>query len=578
VLFQPQSEQVSKLASLYNSLTMSRLAVLIILFVAATVSGQIFREAPPSQSGVTWTYQNGRSEHRYLPETSGAGVAIFDYNNDGWMDILLVNSGTSSFYKPPTPLHPALYRNNHDGTFTDVAKEAGLNADIYGMGVAIGDYDGDGFADIFISGIARCVLYHNNGNGTFTDVTEASGIAASQWSTSAVWFDYDGDGKLDLFVGEFADYSSNRICGVSESYGGAEKGKIEGQSFYCVPSVLKPMPSHLYHNLGGGKFADVSEITGIIARSGRTWGVVAADINGDGYPDLFVSNDMLPNFLWINQAGKRFDESGLLAGVAYSSDGVARSGMGVDAGDFDRDGREDLIVANIDAQTTSLYRNSARESFDDINLKTGISAATRMLSGWGLSFLDYDNDGWPDLILSNGHPDDQVDDRNSGIHYRQPLLLLHNVGGLKAVNVSSAAGSTFSGRYSARGLAVGDLNNDGFPDVVVTENGGPVHLLMNTAQSGNNWLGITLVGKTANPAAAGAILRWSIAGKIFSRQKTAGGSFLSSHDPREIIGAGKGHIEWVEVQWPLPSHRIDRIPHPEMDRYHVITETLPDKK
>jgi hypothetical protein len=557
---------------------MSRLFILIVLFVAASASAQIFREVPSTESGITWSHENGRSKNRYLPETTGAGVAIFDYNNDGWMDILLVNSGTASFYNPGTPLRSALYRNNHDGTFTDVAKEAGLNTDIYGMGVAIGDYDGDGFPDIFISGMAKCVLYHNNRNGTFTDVTEASGIASSQWSTSSVWFDYDGDGKLDLFVGEFADYSTNRICGVSESYGGAEKGAVQGQSFYCVPSVLKPMPSHLYRNLGGGKFADVSESTGISTRGGRAWGVVAADINGDGYPDLFVSNDLAPNFLWVNQKGKSFEEAGLISGVGYSNDGVARSGMGVDAGDFDRDGREDLIVANIDAQTASLYRNTGRESFDDLNVKTGLGPATRMLSGWGLRFFDYDNDGWLDLILSNGHPDDQVDDRNSGIHYRQPLLLLHNLGGNKTVNVGTAAGNAFTGRYSARGLAVGDLNNDGFPDVVMTENGGPVHLLMNTAQGGNNWLGLTLVPKTANPAAAGSILRWSVGGKIYSRQKTAGGSFLSSHDPREIIGAGKARLDWVEVQWPLPSHRVDRIAHPEMNRYLVISETVTDKK
>ena len=551
---------------------MSWLPFLFLLLATGNSQNPIFREVPPAESGITFIHQNGRSEHRYLPETTGAGVAIFDYNNDGWMDILLVNSGASTFYKPPAPLLSALYRNNHDGTFTEVAKEAGLTTEIYGMGVAIGDYDSDGFPDIFISGMSKCILYHNNHNGTFSDVTDSSGIAASQWSTSATWFDYDGDGRLDLFIGEFADYSGNRICGVNESYGGAEKGAIQGQSFYCVPSVLKPMPSHLYHNLGGGKFFDVSQETGISTRAGRAWGVVAADLNGDGYPELFVANDLTPNFLWMNQKGKRFEEEGLIAGVGYSNEGMARSGMGVDAGDFDGDGREDLIVANIDTQTASLYRNTAHGGFDDINVKTGVGPATRMLSGWGLRFIDFDNDGWPDLILSNGHPDDQVDDRNSGIHYRQPILLLRNIGGAKTVNLGASAGTTFAGRYSARGLAVGDLNNDGFPDVVMTENGGPVHLLMNTAQGRNNWLGVALKATSGNPASAGAVLRWSIGGKIFSRQKTAGGSFLSSHDPREIIGAGKAGIDWLEVKWPLPSHRVDRVLHPEMNRYITITE------
>lgn len=560
---------------------MSKLSLLLLLlllcgslclFVAAAGPSPIFREVPPARSGVTWTHQNGHSKHRYLPETTGAGVAIFDYNNDGWMDLLLVNSGPSSFYTPPVPLHPALYRNNHDGTFTDVTKQAGIDAEIFGMGVAIGDYDGDGFQDIFISGIGKCVLYHNNGNGTFTDVTAASGLAAPQWGSSAVWFDYDNDGKLDLFVGEFVDYSNNRICGTADSYGGEGRDALKEEIFYCTPKILEPVPSHLYRNLGNGKFADVSQSTGISSRPGKAWGVVAADINGDGYLDLFVSNDTMPNFLWANRKGKKFEEIGTEAGVAYSSDGSPRSGMGVDAGDFDRDGREDLIVANIDTETTSLYRNTGDEMFDDINLKTGVGPATRMMSGWGLRFFDYDNDGWLDLILSNGHPDDLIEQRHTGATYRQPILLLHNRMGAKVENVSDSAGPAFSREYSARGLAVGDLNNDGYPDIVFTENGGPVHILMNTAQSENNWIGLKLGAKTANPAAAGAVIRWSIAGKVFSREKTAGGSFLSSQDPREIIGAGKNQIDWVEVRWPRPSHLVDRIVHPQMNRYIIITE------
>jgi hypothetical protein len=280
----------------------------------------------------------------------------------------------------------------------------------------------------------------------------------------------------------------------------------------------------------------------------------------------------MPNFLWANRRGKTFEQIGLEAGVAYSVDGLPRSGMGVDAGDFKHDGLEDLIVANIDLQTSSLYENRGHEIFDDVKDRLGLGPATMWLSGWGLRFLDYDNDGWLDLVLSNGHPDDFIGEETRGIKYRQPLLLLHNLGGTKLENVSDAAGPAFQRDYSARGLAVGDLNNDGYPDIVMTENGGPVHLLMNAAQAGNNWLGLTLVAKTANPAAVGAILRWSIGGKVLTRQKTAGGSFLSSHDPREIIGAGKGHLDWVEVQWPRPSHHVDRVLHPAMNRYLVITE------
>jgi enediyne biosynthesis protein E4 len=548
------------------------LPCLFFLFAAGSPQTPIFREIPAADSGITWVHENGRSDHRYLPETIGAGVAIFDYNNDGRMDVLLVNSGPSTFYRPSTPLQSALYRNNRDGTFTDVAKEAGVTTAIYGMGVATGDYDGDGYQDIFLSGMGKCVLYRNNGSGTFTDVTQGSGILASQWGTSAVWFDYDGDGMLDLFVGEFADYANKRVCGANDAYGGAAPNTSMDQTYYCNPKILKPAPSHLYRNLGNGKFADVSQRTGILSRQGKAWGAVAADINGDGFPDLFVSNDTMPNFLWLNQRGKTFEETGVEAGVGYSSEGLARSGMGVDAADFDRDGREDLIVANIDTQTTSVYRNSGHEVFDDFKDKTGVGSITRMLSGWGLRFFDYDNDGWLDLILSNGHPDDLVEQRNGGIQYRQPIILLHSIAGTTLENVVDSAGSAFMGRYSARGLEVGDFNNDGYPDVVMTENGGPVHLLMNNAQGGSNWLGLNLVAKIANPNAAGAILRWSIGGKIFSRQKAAGGSFLSSRDPREIIGAGKARIDWVEVRWPLPSHRVDRVSHPEMNRYLVITE------
>ncbi len=531
-----------------------------------------FREIAPRESGITWVHQNAHSEKRYLPETTGAGVAVLDYNNDGRMDILFVNSGTSAFYAPPAKLHHALYRNNGDGTFTDVTEQAGITGDIFGMGAAVGDYDGDGWPDIFLTGYGKAILYHNNRDGTFSDVTAQSGIAQPKWGTSAVWFDYDNDGKLDLFVGQFADYSEKRICAIADSYGGGAEDVPKAQAYYCNPQFFAPLPSRLYRNLGGGHFEDVSERTGILSVAGKAWGVVAADINGDGYTDLFVANDTMANFLWVNRKGERFEEIGLESGVGYSSDGTTRAGMGVDAADFDGDGKPDLVVANIDSQTTSLYRNKGEETFEDLNLGSGLAAATRMFSGWGLGFFDYDNDGWQDLILSNGHPDDMVDQRNRGVTYREPLLLLRNVDGKKLENVTGTAGPAFGKVYAARGLAIGDFNNDGFPDFVFTENGGPPHLLMNNGISKNHWLGLQLKAKIANPGAVGAIIRWSTGGKVFSRTRSAGGSFLSTRDPRELIGTGKQAMEWVEVKWPAPSHAVDRISAPGTDRYIVVAE------
>lgn len=532
-----------------------------------------FREADPKQTGVTWVHDNAKSPEHYLPETEPPGVAIFDYNNDGKMDLLFVNTGDSVFFHPKTPHHHALYRNNGDGTFTDVTEKAGITADLFAMGVAIGDYDGDGYQDIFITGYEKCVLYHNNGDGTFTDVTAASGIHPPGWSSSAVWFDYNNDGKLDLYVSRFADYSSLKTCGQAESYGGKMDNAATQQRFYCAPRIFPPTSSHLYRNDGGGKFTDVSEETGISKLQGKGWGAVVTDINNDGYMDIFQANDMVANFLLVNRGGKRFEDIGLAAGVGYSMDGVPRSGMGVDATDLLGDGWQDLFVANIDQEIFAMYMNNHDETFNDEAWKTGIGPATRMLSGWGLKFFDYDNDGLMDLILSNGHPDDLIDERGRNVTYREPMVLFHNEGNGKMRNVSDQSDPVFQKRISARGLAVGDLNNDGYPDVVVGVNGGAPLLLYNSAESRNNWLGLNLVGTTANPAAIGSIIKWSAGGKVHQRLKNAGGSFMSSYDPREILGLGKAaKVDWLEVHWARPSRRVDRFTDLPVNRYVTIVE------
>ncbi len=532
-----------------------------------------FREVPPKESGVTWVHDNARSDRRYLPEAEPPGVAVFDYNNDGWMDLLFVNSGDAPFFHPAKPRPYALYRNNGNGTFTDVTEQAGIHPNLFGMGVAVGDYDGDGFQDVFITGYGRSILYHNNGDGTFTDVTAKSGINAPGWSTSAVWFDYNNDGRLDLFVCQFVDYSSLKVCGVENSYGGKMEGAAENETFYCHPRIFPPTASHLYRNDGDGRFTDVSVETGIAALQGKGLGVVATDINNDGYMDLFVSNDTLANFLFLNRGGRKFEEVGQEAGVAFSEDGLTRSGMGVDSADVDQDGRQDLFVANLDQELFAFYRNIGDDLFDDLSKSTGIADATRLLSGWGLRFFDYDNDGLMDLILANGHPDDTVDRRMRGVTYAEQLLLFHNTGNGKMANVSKSSGPVFEKKYSARGLAVGDLNNDGYPDLVVGINGGAPLILYNNAESRNHWLGLHLVGTTSNPDAVGAVIKWSAGGKVHSRLKRAGGSFLSSHDPREILGIGKEtRVEWVEIHWPKPSNRVDRFTDLPIDQYSTIIE------
>jgi hypothetical protein len=523
-----------------------------------------FAEVPSSRSGIHWRHVAGLSADMYIPETIGPGCAFLDYDNDGWMDIYLVNSGPCDFYNPSQPLRNALYRNNRDGTFTDVTGQAGVPGNGYGMGVAVGDYDGDGWPDLYVTQYPHSILYRNNRDGTFTDVTTKAGVAAPGWSSSAVWFDYDNDGRLDLFVCRFGDFDKSKqvFCGNRDT----------GAHYYCSPSVVKPLPCRLFHNNGDGTLTDVSRESGIGALPARAWGVVAADINNDGWIDLFVSNDKLPNFLLANRGKGKFEEIGLLAGVAYNVFGGARSGMGVEAADYDEDGNVDLFVGNIDHEFFSLYHNVGKEGFDDVATPTGIGSATQFLSGWGVKFFDFDNDGNLDLMLCNGHPDTMVGVYHSDVSYREPMLLFQNTGrGWK--NVSEQAGAAFAQPITGRGLATGDFDNDGALDVLVAVNDGPPILLRNNTARNNHWLGVRLVGKRCNTDAIGAIVSWQAAGRKRRRVKVGGGSFLSSHDPRLVLGLGKQEkIDWLEVQWPQPSGKIERFHDLPIDRYIDIVE------
>lgn len=522
-----------------------------------------FEEVPPSVSGITWVHTAGKSPQKYFPETTGAGCAFFDYDNDGWMDIYLVNSGKADFFTPATPLRNALYRNNRDGTFTDVTEKTGVPGNGYGMGAAVGDYDGDGFPDLYVTQCGRSVLYHNNGDGTFTDVTEKAGVTAPGWASSAVWFDYDNDGRLDLYVGQFAEFSKEKAlpCGTGD-----------GKRHYCDPRLSASRPSWLFHNNGDGTFTDVSKESEIAGSLGKAWQAVATDINNDGLMDLFVANDTVGNFLFMNRGGGRFEEIGIQADIAYNPDGLARSGMGADSADFNQDGWMDLFLSDLNAEVYSLYENKHDESFTDVAASWGIAKTTRSMSGWGLKFFDYDNDGELDLIIANGSPDDLIEEIYELFKYREPLLLFHN-DGKTFTDVSRQSGPAFAKSISGRGLALGDFNNDGAVDVLVSVNDGAPVLLRNNIGKENHWLGLRLVGKKSNPDAIGARVTYQAGDLRRSRMKVGGGGYLSSHDPRIVLGIGKRkRIDWVEIKWPLPNGSIERFSDLPIDRYITIVE------
>jgi hypothetical protein len=528
-----------------------------------------FSEVPSSASGITWTHTAGLSPEKYLPQSTGAGCAFLDYDNDGWMDIYLVNSGKCDIFTPTQPLRNALYRNNRDGTFTDVTEKAGVVGGGYGMGAAVGDYNADGFPDLYITQYGRSILYRNNGDGTFTDVTEHAGVAAPGWASSAVWFDYDNDGRLDLFVCRFVDFdkSKHHNCGAPNI------PAIKGLNEYCYPRIYSPMASWLFHNNGDGTFTDVSQKMGIADNPGKSWGVVATDVNNDGWMDLFVSNDTDANFLFVNRNGRRFEEVGFTSGVAFGEGGRARSGMGVDSADLNQDGWMDLFVTNLNHELDGLYLNRHNETFDDIAAPSGIANATRLMSGWGVKFLDYDNDGNLDLMIANGHPDDLIEKIYDNVTYRERLLLFHNSGSGGLDNVTQVSGQAFARPMSARGLALGDFDNDGGVDVLISCNDAPPALLHNNVGSRNHWLGIKLIGKKANIDAVGARVTYQAGDLKRSRMKVGGGSYLSSHDPRMVLGIGQHtKMDWVEVKWPKPSERVQRYTDLPIDRYISIAE------
>jgi len=520
----------------------------------------LFQVSPPK--GVDFILRNSPTSRKYLIETMPGGVALLDYNNDGLLDIFLVNGGRVldpmrspfTFDRHDPAYWNRLYRQNKDGTFTDVTERAGLaNAGDanYGMGVAVGDYDNDGFPDIYVTNFGKNILYHNNGDGTFTDVSAKAGVAAGGWSVSAGFLDYDNDGKLDLFVTRYLDWS-------------VEKSKTCGSErpTYCPPGEFAPITNILYRNRGDGTFEDVSVASGIAAKKGHGLGVAFADYDGDGFTDIFVANDVTEQFLFHNNGNGTFTECGLDAGAAFTSDGKMLSGMGVVFQDYDNDGLPDLLITQLPPQPYVVYHNEGRGSFSAQELETGFGTLSGKSSGWGVGLEDFDNDGWKDAFIVQGHVFDNVETYDSSLRYREPpLLALNDQGKFEKADAGSSV------PVPGRGAAFGDVNNDGWMDVVATGLGERPLLYLNR-RGKLHWLAITLRGKQSNRDGYGA--RVQVNGQV--RFATAAGSYLSSNDKRLHFGLGSRENADIEIMWPSGIHQVLR--GVKADAYTVIEEPV----
>jgi hypothetical protein len=518
-----------------------------------------------AQAGITWRHFSGQSPDRFLIEAMGGGVAFLDFDGDGLQDIFFVNGGETPHGKSSSPVRNALYRNLGNGKFEDVAAKAGVDhLSFYGMGAAVADFDNDGFPDIFITGFPSSALFHNNGDGTFTDITDHAGVKnAGRWAANAAWFDFDRDGYLDLVVTNYAQFS----------FADSKKCEINGERAYCAQLAYRGMPLTLYHNNGDGTFTDVSEHAGFDKLIGRALGIVAIDVNNDGWPDLFVARDASPNLLLINQKNGTFRDVASEAEVAYDSAGVAKAGMGVDAGDVNGDGRPDFAVTNFNDQYHSLFVSSPSLLYDDRTVASRLAAYTKPYVGWGIHFIDYDNDGNLDLIIVNGHINQAIEATRMDVKYKEPPLLLRNDGKGIFQDSSEHVGSAFRSGYSARGLAVGDFDNDGGLDVVFTQLDDKPVLLRNALGKDHPWVGFELQGTKSNRDAIGAKITVDTGKRKLVRWITGGASYLSSHDKRVIVGLGDGFaLGTVDAEIRWPSGTLQRVSSLRLKQYHKIVE------
>jgi len=505
-----------------------------------------FADVTP-QVGVNFEYKSSHTEKKYLLETMGAGVALFDYDNDGRLDIFLVNGAPlgPDMARDAVPQKAGpeywnrLYHQKKDGTFEDVTEKAGLQGVGYGMGVAVGDYDNDGYEDLYVTAYGGNRLYHNNGDGTFTDVTERAGVGASGWSTSAAWIDLDNDGRLDLVVLRYLKWDFRDIfCGEHK----------EGYRDYCHPDLFQPISAIVYHNDGNGRFSDISERSGI-AKPGKGLGISFADYDRDGYPDIFIANDSMQEFLFHNKHNGTFEEVGLASEVALDADGNTYAGMGTDFVDYNNDALPDIVVTNLAMQKYALYQNIGNGNFNYASPSSFLGRITQMHSGWGVKFIDYDNDGWKDLLVAQGHDLETIQSQSPQLRYREPMLLARNTG-KRFEDVSAEAGSAFQQPWVGRGLAIGDIDNDGRLDAVITTNDGRPHVLHNVTDNHNHWLTLKLVGRKSNRDAIGAEVEVVTAGGRQLATVTTAGSYLSSSDKRIHFGLGHAETAQVKIHWP----------------------------
>ncbi len=503
-------------------------------------------------SGVHFEGKASHTSYKYLPETMGSGVALFDYDNDGRLDLFLVNGAPLSAPTPagtiPQKTGPAywnrLYHQKSDGGFEDVTEKAGLQGVGYGMGVAVGDFDNDGFEDLYVTAYGGNRLYHNNGDGTFTDVTVASGTGGSGWSTSAAWVDLDNDGLLDLVVLRYLDWDFNDIyCGEHR----------DGFRAYCHPDLFKAVTPLVFHNEGKGKFAEIGTKTGI-NKPGKGLGISIADYDRDGKIDIFVANDSMLEFLYRQKPDRSFEETALASEVAVDGDGRTYAGMGVDFADYNNDSYPDVVVTNLANQKYALYKNNGDASFTYTSDMEGVSSATLLHSGWGTRFFDYDNDGWKDLIFAQGHDIDNIQLNFPQLRYKEPLLLLHN-NGHGFTDVSGKSGEVFQQAWVGRGVAIGDIDNDGRQDVVVSTNDGPAYILHNETTTGNHWLTLALVGHTSNRDGIGAEIKVKTQQTSQWLTVSTASSYLSSSDKRAHFGLGSAAVADIEIAWPSGIHQ-----------------------